>query len=52
MVRAAARLVGGSGGGRADMAQAGGKDPDHLKEALAEARSLVSRQLASQGGAS
>jgi len=36
-VRDAAHLIGGSGGGRADMAQAGGKHPDKLPEALAEA---------------
>jgi alanyl-tRNA synthetase len=34
IVKAAARIVGGSGGGRPDLAQAGGKDPAKLKEAL------------------
>ncbi len=33
-VRAAAKLVGGGGGGRPDMAEAGGKNPDNLPEAL------------------
>jgi alanyl-tRNA synthetase len=37
VVRQAAALVGGGGGGRATMARAGGKDPDKLGEALAEA---------------
>ncbi len=37
LVKAAAALVGGGGGGRPDAAQAGGKDPSKLAEALAEA---------------
>jgi alanyl-tRNA synthetase len=37
VVRQAAALVGGGGGGRATMARAGGKDPEKLGEALAEA---------------
>jgi alanyl-tRNA synthetase len=37
-VRVAAAIVGGSGGGRPDMAQAGGKLPDRLPEALEAAR--------------
>ena len=36
-----APIVGGSGGGRPDMAQAGGKDPSKLAEALAHAASVV-----------
>jgi alanyl-tRNA synthetase len=38
LVRAAAPLVGGSGGGRRDFAQAGGKDPGKLAEALSRIR--------------
>jgi alanyl-tRNA synthetase len=34
-VRETAKIVGGGGGGRPDMAEAGGKDPDKLPEALA-----------------
>jgi len=34
IVKAAASVVGGSGGGRADFAQAGGKYPEKIKEAL------------------
>ena len=45
-VRGAAKLVGGSGGGRADMAQAGGKDPSKLREALADARQVMQKRLA------
>jgi alanyl-tRNA synthetase len=37
-IRAAAEVVGGRGGGRADLAQAGGKHPEKLPEALAAAR--------------
>lgn len=43
-VNAAAQLVGGSGGGRPDMAQAGGKDPAQLPAALDAARGKI-RQL-------
>jgi alanyl-tRNA synthetase len=37
VVRQAAALVGGGGGGRPTMARAGGKEPERLGEALAEA---------------
>ncbi len=42
----AARAVGGGGGGRPDMAQAGGKDPSKLPDALADAKESMRRQLA------
>ncbi len=45
-VRLAASLVGGSGGGRPDMAQAGGKLPDKLPDALEAARGEIKRLLA------
>jgi alanyl-tRNA synthetase len=45
-VREAAAIVGGSGGGRADMAQAGGKHPDKLPEALEAARASAGKALA------
>ncbi len=41
VVRQAAALVGGGGGGRPTMARAGGKDPERLAEALAEAERLI-----------
>ena len=41
IVKTAAPIVGGGGGGRPDAAQAGGKDPGKLAEALAAAERLV-----------
>jgi alanyl-tRNA synthetase len=41
VVRGAAAIVGGGGGGRPTMARAGGRDPDKLPEALAEAERLI-----------
>ena len=41
VVKGAAALVGGGGGGRRTMARAGGKDPDRLTEALAEAERMI-----------
>ena len=41
VVRRAAAIVGGGGGGRPTMARAGGKDPERLPEALAEAERLI-----------
>ncbi|BDI32982.1 alanine--tRNA ligase [Capsulimonas corticalis] len=41
IVREAAKIVGGGGGGRPDFAQAGGKDPSKLAEALATAERLA-----------
>jgi alanyl-tRNA synthetase len=45
IIREIAPIVGGGGGGREDMAQAGGKDPAKLDEALAAARAAVERDL-------
>jgi alanyl-tRNA synthetase len=41
VVKGAASLVGGGGGGRPTMARAGGKNPDRLADALAEAERLI-----------
>jgi alanyl-tRNA synthetase len=41
VVRQAAAIVGGGGGGKPTMARAGGKDPEKLPEALAEAERLI-----------
>jgi alanyl-tRNA synthetase len=40
-----AKIVGGGGGGRPNMAQAGGKEPAKLGEALTQARRLIEQQL-------
>ena len=45
LVREAARITGGGGGGRPDMAQAGGKSPDKIGEALQKVRSFALQTL-------
>ncbi len=46
IVKAAANVVGGGGGGRPDFAQAGGKDPSRLVDALAAAERLATETAA------
>src|SRR5262249_32082942 len=41
IVKQIAPIVGGSGGGRPDFAEAGGKNPEKVSEALTEARRLI-----------
>ncbi|OGP81661.1 MAG: alanine--tRNA ligase [Deltaproteobacteria bacterium RBG_16_58_17] len=41
IIQSIAPLVGGSGGGRPDMAQAGGQRPEHLEEAIERLRDLL-----------
>lgn len=41
IIKAIAPIVGGGGGGRPDMAQAGGKAPENLAAALAKARETI-----------
>ncbi|MEC3654785.1 alanine--tRNA ligase [Bacillus siamensis] len=45
MVKQAAEVCGGGGGGRPDMAQAGGKQPEKLEEALASAEDWIKSVL-------
>ncbi|NLW06787.1 MAG: alanine--tRNA ligase [Clostridia bacterium] len=45
LLREVARLAAGGGGGRADMAQAGGKDPAKLDQALAYSLKVVAEQI-------
>ena len=45
LVRDAAKVIGGGGGGRPNMAQAGGKDPAKLAEALASVQPWVEKNL-------
>ena len=44
-VKQAAKVMGGSGGGRPDMAQAGGRQPEKLEEALRAAVDILGRQV-------
>jgi alanyl-tRNA synthetase len=44
-VRDVAPVVGGGGGGKADLAQAGGKQPEKLLEALAKAKAVAQAML-------
>jgi len=44
LVKALAQVVGGGGGGRPEMAQAGGKDVAKLEEAIAQVPALVAAQ--------
>ncbi len=46
IVKIAAQVVGGGGGGRDTMAQAGGRDPEKLGEALAAAEAAIRMTLA------
>jgi len=45
IVREAARITGGGGGGRPEMAQAGGRDPDKLDQALTQVKKLIEQQI-------
>jgi alanyl-tRNA synthetase len=47
-IKSAAEVVGGSGGGKPDMAQAGGKHPEKLGDALEAARGAVEAILKKQ----
>ena len=46
LIQRLAPIVGGKGGGKPDLAQAGGKDPDRIGEALAQAEAAVREMLA------
>ena len=43
LIKELAAIVGGGGGGRPNMAQAGGKDASKLPEALSKARDLIAQ---------
>ena len=45
IVKVAAQVAGGGGGGKDSMAQAGGRDPEKLPEAIAAARAAVEEAL-------
>ncbi|MFQ5803234.1 MAG: alanine--tRNA ligase [Candidatus Methylomirabilales bacterium] len=50
LVREMARMTGGKGGGRADLAEAGGKDPSRIDHALGHVPELVRQLLGEDGG--
>ena len=43
IIKQVAAMVGGSGGGRPDMAQAGGSQPENLDQALAKALEIIQK---------
>ena len=45
MIKEIAKLVGGGGGGRPNMAQAGGKNPAGVDEAVAKAKEILEAQI-------
>jgi alanyl-tRNA synthetase len=45
LIKRVAQVVGGGGGGRPDMAQAGGKDPEKLSEALDQVVAYIQENL-------
>jgi len=45
LIRPVAKIVGGSGGGRPDMAQAGGSDPSKIDDAIAHVAEAVNQLL-------
>jgi len=45
MVKELAKIVEGSGGGRKDFAQAGGKNPSRISEALKLARKIAEENI-------
>ncbi|MEE2791096.1 MAG: DHHA1 domain-containing protein, partial [Acidobacteriota bacterium] len=47
VVKCIAPIIGGKGGGRAEFAEAGGRQPDKIDALLAESQTVVSGMLAS-----
>ncbi|HZJ82642.1 MAG TPA: alanine--tRNA ligase [Clostridia bacterium] len=45
LIRELAKVTGGGGGGRPDMAQAGGKEPERIEKALDKVKGLLLEQL-------
>jgi len=48
VVKAVAPIIDGGGGGRANMAQAGGKNPENLNQALKKAAEIIKQKLIAQ----
>jgi alanyl-tRNA synthetase len=51
LIKRVARVVGGGGGGRPTLAQAGGRDPRRLDEALALVPQAIANLVDGEGGA-
>jgi alanyl-tRNA synthetase len=51
LIREVAGVVGGGGGGRPDFAQAGGKDPSRIDQALEKFNALVDAVQSAEGAA-
>ncbi len=49
LIKQVARVAGGGGGGRPEMAQAGGKDPGRVDDALAAVPAILQRLIDEQG---
>ena len=45
LIKAIASLVGGGGGGRPNMAQAGGKNPAGIDDAIAKVKGVLEEQV-------
>ncbi|HZJ76806.1 MAG TPA: alanine--tRNA ligase [Oscillospiraceae bacterium] len=45
LIKEAAKVTGGGGGGKPEMAQAGGKNPDKIGDALSIAKEILEKQL-------
>ena len=45
LIKGIAGKVGGGGGGRPNMAQAGGKNPEGIDDAIVEVKNVLERQL-------
>ena len=45
LIKEIASLVGGGGGGRPNMAQAGGKRPEGISDAIAKVQSVLEKQV-------
>ena len=50
LVSRVAEMIGGGGGGRPDMAQAGGNQPKNLPEAMEKAPAIIASMIADHGG--